>query len=146
MSALVVRATAEHVADIVRLIAQLRALEGLTEPVSARGVREYLDDPTTVVYLSEYRGDIVGMISLRIMSDLFHGGTTALVQELVVDEERRGAGLGGALLDAAVAHAFEVGCLEVSVTTGETNAIAQELYRSRGFEQDGVYFERHCPT
>lgn len=145
MSATIVRATAADAPDVVRLISQLRELEGLTEPVSADAVRAYIEEADTVVLLAEDEddGETVGLISLRIMSDLFHGGTTALVQELVVDEAHRGSGVGGTLLDVAVDLAFEQGCLEVSVTTGEENETAQSLYRSRGFEQDGVYFELH---
>lgn len=140
------RATAGDAPAVVRLIAQLRELEGLTEPVSADAVRAYIEDPDTVVLLAEDEesGEVVGLLSLRVMADLFHGGTTALVQELVVDEDHRGTGIGGALLDVAVELAFDQGCLEVSVTTGEENEAGQALYRSRGFEQDGVYFELHA--
>ena len=145
MSATIERATAGDAPEIVRLIAQLRELEGLTEPVSTDAVRAYIEDPDTVVLLAEDEddGDVVGMISLRVMTDLFHGGTTALVQELIVDEDHRGEGVGGALLDVAIDLAFEQGCLEVSVTTGEENEAGQALYRSRGFEAEGVYFELH---
>jgi len=153
-------ARAEHVGDIVALIGQLRAQEGLDEPVTAESVLAYLDDPATSVFVAVETASeddaadpvepvakaafaVLGVLSLRVMLDLFHGRPTALIQELVVDETARGRGIGGALLDAALDRARELGCVEVGVTTGEHNDAGQAAYRSRGFECDGVYFERH---
>lgn len=143
MGEIVVRATEAHLPDIVRLVGRLRAEEGLAGAPAASAVRAYLDDPTAAVFVAIHQGRPVGMVSVRIVSDLFHAAPAALIQELVIDEEHRGMGLGGALLDTAVAHAAERGCAEVSVATGAGNEVAQALYRSRGFEAHGVWFERH---
>jgi phosphinothricin acetyltransferase len=156
----VTEARAEHVGDIVALIGQLRAQEGLDEPVTAGSVLAYMDDPATSVFVAietAAEGDaadlvkpaaggaaaVLGVLSLRVMLDLFHGRPSALIQELVVDETARGRGIGGALLDAALVRARELGCVEIGVTTGEHNDAGQAAYRSRGFERDGVYFELH---
>ncbi|MDO8881243.1 MAG: GNAT family N-acetyltransferase [Coriobacteriia bacterium] len=137
-------ATGAHVAEIARLIGELRAQEGLDEPVTAQSVQTYLDEADTdVLVATAEAGSVVGVLSLRVMRDLFHGRAVALIQELVVAEGRRGEGIGGALLDAALDRARERGCIEIGVTTGQTNEAGQAAYRSRGFESDGVYFERH---
>ena len=158
--AIVIDAGAEHVGAIVALIGQLRAQEGLDEPVTAESVLAYMDDPAASVFVAietTIEGDaadpvepaakgavaVLGVLSLRIMLDLFHGRPTALIQEFVVHEAARGRGIGGALLDAALDRSRELGCVEVGVTTGEHNDAGQAAYRSRGFECDGVYFERH---
>jgi ribosomal protein S18 acetylase RimI-like enzyme len=108
-------------------------------------VLTYLDDPAAevLVAVADAHAPVLGVISLRVMLDLFHGAPTALIQELVVAEGHRGEGIGGALLDAAIARARERGCVEIAVVTGERNEAGQAAYRSRGFEPEGVYFERH---
>ena len=159
----VVHATDEHVEQIARLIGVLREQEGLLEPVTTGSVRAYMAEEFTDVFVAlgeagegadggvDRAGDrgtpmpapVLGVLSLRTMRDLFHGRPTALIQELVVADGHRGEGIGGALLDAALERAHELGCVEIAVTTGERNEAGQAAYRSRGFEQDGVYFERH---
>lgn len=145
-------ATSAEIPAIANLIGELRALEGLAEPVGLESVRAYLDDPDAEVLValetpagpeSAHAAEVLGVLSLRVMLDLFHGRPTALIQELVVAEGQRGRGIGGALLDAALARARERGCVEIAVVTGERNEAGQAAYRSRGFEQDGLYFERH---
>lgn len=140
-------ATAADAGAIAHLIGQLRTAEGLEEPVAAESVLAYLGDPGTEIFVvsADAADDAVlfGVLSLRVMLDLFHGAPTALIQELVVAEGHRGAGVGGALLDAAIGRARELGCVEIAVVTGEHNEAGQAAYRSRGFEQEGVYFEQH---
>ena len=161
----VVCATDAHVPDIVRLVGELRAQEDLPAAISAESVRAYLAEAQTEVLValapdraregrddtgagheapgSESSGEVVGLLTLRIIGDLFHDGTSAMVQELIVDAEWRGLGVGGALLDAAAELARERGCAEIGVSTGIQNPDAQAVYRSRGFETDSLWFELH---
>ena len=166
-----VHATDAHVPDIVRLVGELRAQEDLPPTVSAETVRAYIAEPQTEVLVAVASrptdgredatsaglgaglvvglvvgpvvGPVVGLLTLRVLGDLFHDGTSALVQELIVDAAWRRRGIGGALLDAAIERADELGCAEVGVSTGIENPDAQALYRSRGFEADCLWFERH---
>lgn len=139
----VIRATEAHVPDIVRLVGELRAQEDLPAAIPAESVHAYLAEPACVVLLAEAEDGIVGLLSVRVMGDLFHGGTSALIQELIVDEDRRRTGVAGALLDAAIAHARDAGCAEIAVSTGERNLPARAAYRSRGFEEEGLLLELH---
>lgn len=66
------------------------------------------------------------------------------IAELHVDPAERGAGIGGTLLDAAVAKAVELGQPLVSLTTTIDNP-ARRLYERRGFvvvdEQRDIEYE-----
>jgi ribosomal protein S18 acetylase RimI-like enzyme len=142
------RAEEAHVPDIVRLVGELRAQEELPPGISVTSVRAYLTEPQTEVFVAMAeegtdRGGVVGLLTVRILGDLFHDGTSAMIQELIVDGQWRGQGVGGALLDAAVNLARERGCAEIGVSTGIQNPDAQALYRSRGFGADSLLFERH---
>lgn len=60
------------------------------------------------------------------------------VHELHVAPERRGRGLGRGLLEAAGAHARELGMRCVECETQTTNTAAIAFYRAMGFTLDGV--------
>ena len=125
-----------------RLIGQLRAIEGLDPALPPDAVSGYVGGGRHLL-VAEKDGVVVGMLSLSTMRDLFHGGENAFVQELVVDATHRGRGVGGALLDSAVALAESLECQELGLCTGADNVVAHGLYESRGLKRAGVYFERH---
>jgi ribosomal-protein-alanine N-acetyltransferase len=58
----------------------------------------------------------------------------AEVANLAVHPEHRGTGVGGRLLDAALAGMVERGGRVVFLEVRESNAAARALYESRGFE------------
>lgn len=143
MSGLVRQAETGDVGDIARLIGQLRSAEDLEGEPDADAVRAYLAEDGVRAFVATDHGAVVGVVTVRTVADLFHGGPSALVQELVIDAGSRGAGHGGALLDAAVDFARSRGCAEIGVSTGADNTAARRLYESRGFEEEGVVLELH---
>jgi GNAT superfamily N-acetyltransferase len=58
----------------------------------------------------------------------------AQVMGLVVDEARRGAGIGAELLNRAEAWATDRGCRELLVATRVTRERAHRFYRRQGYE------------
>jgi len=64
---------------------------------------------------------------------------------MYVAPEFRGRGLGGALLDTALAHARALpGVRKVKLTVNASNAAARSLYLSRGFVSAGIEPETVC--
>ena len=57
----------------------------------------------------------------------------AEIANVAVAPAARGAGVGAALLDAALSHAAGRGCLAAYLEVRESNAPARALYASRGF-------------
>jgi ribosomal protein S18 acetylase RimI-like enzyme len=78
--------------------------------------------------------EVVGMVSLLWSTSTALGGPVAWLEDLVVAEDRRGQGLGKALLEAAVAHGRARGLLRITLLTDGDNARAQALYASLGFQ------------
>ncbi len=74
-----------------------------------------------------------GLAQLRFRSSLYGAGRDACLEELYVVPERRGAGLGRALLDAAMEHARARGADHIEVSTSESDTAALGLYESSGF-------------
>ena len=91
-----------------------------------------------------------GFCMYRLHRSVYTGAPDAYVQELYVVPERRGEGLGRALLEAALAAARVAGATHVDLNTSEDDREAISLYESSGFTNregapDGprmLYYER----
>ncbi len=57
------------------------------------------------------------------------------ILNLAVQREHRGQGIGGSLLDAALAEALSRGAAQVWLEVRESNRSARKLYQSRGFDE-----------
>ena len=91
-----------------------------------------------------------GFAQLRFRPSLYTGALDAYLEELYVVPERRGHGLGRALLEAAMRYAKERGAAHIDLGTSEDDVAARALYESAGFTNreggsDGprmLYYER----
>ena len=74
-----------------------------------------------------------GFAQLRFRPSLYTGALDAHLEELYVVPERRGHGLGRALLDAAMEFSRERGAARIDLGTSEADVAARALYESAGF-------------
>lgn len=80
---------------------------------------------------AESGGQLVGYVGLYVLPP------DADVQTIAVCRASQGAGLGRALLTAAVDHARSAGCRTVFLEVRADNNVALALYESSGFERTG---------
>jgi ribosomal protein S18 acetylase RimI-like enzyme len=78
-----------------------------------------------------------GLAVLRFRPSLWTGALEAYLAELYVTAERRGNGLGRALMEAAIELARAEGADYMDLGTGETDTAARALYESLGFDNRG---------
>jgi ribosomal protein S18 acetylase RimI-like enzyme len=78
-----------------------------------------------------------GLAVLRFRPSLWTGALEAYLAELYVTPERRGNGLGRALMEAAIDLARAEGADYMDLGTGETDTAARALYESLGFDNRG---------
>lgn len=81
-------------------------------------------------------------MTIWLRENLFHGGQVALIDELIVEENSRGRGVGSQLVDHALAHCADVGCEEVEVSTEMDNQEARDFYTKHGFVEQGLILEK----
>lgn len=62
-----------------------------------------------------------------------------ILNDLYVDPQFRGLGVGSALLDAATRHARLTKAKGIALSTAPTNKLAQRLYESKGYKPDDEY-------
>ena len=82
--------------------------------------------------VAEQDGQVVGY------AGLLAAGNQADVVTIAVTGRSQGQGTGAALLAALVAEARRRGCTEVFLEVRVDNLRAQQLYRTRGFEEIGI--------
>jgi ribosomal protein S18 acetylase RimI-like enzyme len=83
-------------------------------------------------------GWIVGMGTLVIAIVLT--GTTAHVEDVVVDDDVRGRGIGERLMRDLIAFARSQGADQVTLTSHPTREAANRLYRRLGFQLGGTNY------
>ncbi len=102
-------------------------------PPAALAVRmaELLEDGDTVVLLAGETPD--GVAVLRFRKAIWSTGLECYLAELYVVPDRRGRGLGRALMEAALRVARERGADTMDIGVDEPDHAARRLYESLGF-------------
>ena len=127
------RAEAGDLPALVGLLGILFTLEADFQPDPARqrrGLEALLATPqASLVLAAEAGGAVVGMVTGQLLVSTAQGGPSLLVEDLVVAEAARGAGLGRALLAAAEAWGRSRGATRVQLLVDEENLAALAFYR-----------------
>lgn len=128
---------------VVGLVQELAQNGGWQSPLDEDYARDYLSSQGSQILLAEGEGQVLGLLSYSERPNLLHAGNTALIEELVVAEDGRGQGVGGALLEHLLRLLEAQGFAEVSVTTMPDNAGAIRFYQAHGLTDEALFLERH---
>jgi ribosomal protein S18 acetylase RimI-like enzyme len=126
-------------ASVARLLPQLSSSSA---PPSLDELHRIIEDPATTLFLAvsdRNHGDgtpgsgrqVVGMLTLAVF--LLPTGIRAWIEDVVVDDESRGAGVAGALVQAALDGARRQGARTVDLTSRPGREAANRLYVRLGF-------------
>lgn len=133
----------EDATDLVWLIRELAADDGVMSPIDEAYARYYLSQPRFHALLAEVDGKTVGLLAYEIKADLYHAGDTCYISELVVTAGYRNQGVGSALMQSLFHQLEGSGCVEASVSTMPDNQGAIEFYRRHGMVDEAVFLEKH---
>ena len=75
--------------------------------------------PEYAVYVARVKdGSVVGTFALLVMDNLAHMGTpSAVVEDVCVDEQLRGQGIGRAMMHLAMEFARQCGCYKLALSS-----------------------------
>jgi GNAT superfamily N-acetyltransferase len=139
-----VRIVAATEADLPALLAlHAQAGDGRVLPLEHaleifRRMSEY---PSYVIYVARRGEDVVGTFSLIIMENLGHvGASSALVENVLVDERCRSEGIGTAMMHFAMEQARRAGCYKLALSSNLVRERAHAFYDRLGFERHGYSF------
>jgi ribosomal protein S18 acetylase RimI-like enzyme len=126
----VMSASADVLAACHRLIPQLSSSSA---PISAQELEEIIESNATVLFAARSGQEIVGLLTLAIFR--IPTGVRAWIEDVVVDNQARGKGVGDALNRAALAEAERRGAKTVDLTSRPSREAANRLYQRLGFKQ-----------
>jgi ribosomal protein S18 acetylase RimI-like enzyme len=103
--------------------------------VLAERIRFLLEHGDTIVLVAGEGPD--GVAVLRFRPAIWAETLECYLAELYVAPEKRGRGLGRALMEAAIDAARSEGATYIDLGTGEDDVAARALYESLGFDNRG---------
>ncbi|HEX7710054.1 MAG TPA: GNAT family N-acetyltransferase [Sphingomonadaceae bacterium] len=130
-------ARADDCAALARLIAQL-GYQASEAEVAKRLAQIQADD--RVVLVAEIDRKVVGCLSTSIMRVLHRPKPVGRISMMVVDERRRGQGIGAQLVRAAERALAQQGCGLVEVTSNLARTDAHRFYQRLGYERTSQRF------
>jgi GNAT superfamily N-acetyltransferase len=135
-----------RIVELLMLGAVSGAPEGAEDPADLSPYRAALAEIETgegAVLVAELGGQVVGTCQLIVFRHLQRrGGRCAEIESVHVHPDHRGAGIGSALMEAAVARARALGCYRVQLTSNAVRADAHRFYERLGFVPSHVGFKR----
>ena len=122
-------ATSGLLAAVTRLLPQLSS--SAAPPTQAQ-LEEIVDSPATQLLVARIDGEVVGALTLVVFR--IPSGVRAWIEDVVVDEDTRGQGVGEALNREALRLAAEQGAKTVELTSRPSREAANRLYQRLGFK------------
>jgi GNAT superfamily N-acetyltransferase len=103
------------------------------EDKQRRGLQMLLDALGAYVLVVEEQGSIIGMATVQVLVSTAEGGHVGLVEDVVVDKEYRGRGVGAALLDQLTVWAEDNGLTRLQLAADRDNSGALQFYAAKGW-------------
>jgi ribosomal protein S18 acetylase RimI-like enzyme len=122
--------TDEVVEAIARLVRQLSAS---APPVQRQDIEAVVASDSTRLLVARRADSIVGSLTLVIFS--IPTGVRAWIEDVIVDEQSRGFGVGTLLTREAVKLARQRGARTIELTSRPSREAANALYQREGFIQ-----------
>ncbi len=133
----------ELLAAFSRLIPQLSS--SAVAPTEAE-LAEIVNSPATVLLIARAENQdyqIIGALTLVLYR--IPTGVQAHIEDVVVDTNARGHGVGKALTLAAIRRAAEAGAVNVDLTSRPSREAANRLYQRMGFVKRETNVYRYTP-
>lgn len=102
-----------------------------------------LSSNITTVIVADAAGLLVSSCTIAILPNLSHGARPyGVIENVVTHSEHRRRGLGHAVLQAALAIAWNTNCYKVMLATGSRRESTLRFYEGAGFLRGGkTHFE-----
>jgi ribosomal protein S18 acetylase RimI-like enzyme len=103
-----------------------------------------LDAPDAAVFIVEQNAEVIGYAYVAVESYDYMAlrGPAGVLHDIIVAPERRGAGAGRQLLEAALAYVRSRGLGQMVLGTAERNEAAQRFFASAGFRPTMIEMTR----
>ncbi len=124
-------------ATLVALLRQLFAIEEdfrIDEDRQRRGLAMLLENPRALILVAEADGRVIGMCSGQLLVSTAEGGPALLMEDVVVAEGFRSAGIGRLLVSAMADWAATRGAFRLQLLADRNNSRALSFYQAIGWQ------------
>ncbi len=98
---------------------------------------QILTTPGLHLFVLELDGEVVATTYLNVIPNLTRSASPyAVIENVVVEQSRRGTGLGKQIIGATLRAAWEAGCYKAMLMTGSRKPATHAFYRACGFSPD----------
>ncbi len=131
--------TQVHIVNVVdeELLTQvnhlLPQLSSSAPALTLEELRDAVQSSAITLFVARHEERTVGMLTLAVFR--IPTGIRAWIEDVVVDADARGLGVGALLTTSALAHAKQSGATTVDLTSRPSREAANALYRRVGFVQ-----------
>jgi ribosomal protein S18 acetylase RimI-like enzyme len=121
----------------------LPQLSSSAAPLSADDLIRITSHQATTLFVARSEGTVVGMLTLVTFP--LPSGLRARIEDVVVDQDARGRGVGTALTMAALDLAQAQGARSIDLTSRASRVAANRLYQQLGFRLRDSNIYRYQP-
>lgn len=100
---------------------------------SQHELQQIIDNDSSRLFILSVENKVAGMLTLGIYTT--PTGRKLWIEDVVIDSQYRGFGLGHALVQHAIKYARQFSPCSIALTSNPLRIEANKLYRSEGFEQ-----------
>lgn len=131
-------ATEQDIDALGGLLQQLFAIEAdfhFDAAKTGRALKQLIDDDRACVLVAREDGNVIGMCTAQLVISTAEGAYSAWVEDVVVDSQHRGKGVGKKLLNALEEWAKGHGATRLQLLADMQNKPALEFYRHNGWHE-----------
>ena len=101
---------------------------------------EILKDSLAVKITAKDSGKVIGWAFLYVLKNDRHDEPFGFLENVYVEADFRGAGVGTKLVEAVIAQAKKYDCYKLIGTSRKSNTKAHAFYQRFGFHEQGIEF------
>ena len=135
-------ATKSDIEGILALQPQIYRVEKLSEN-AADILNGLIESDTCDVLVAKEDDTVLGSAFIFYLPNPAHGTSYAYLEGLVVDEAKRGHGIGTALFEECQKIAKQKGAYKILFTSGMDRQDAHKFYEKLGFKKWGFEFRKN---
>jgi len=130
-------------ADATSIASLVTQLGYPSEPAEMAGRLKVLFSlPEYIIFVAEADGDIVGMVGAYMAYSLEFSGMYGRLTTLIVEESRRGAGIGKQLVEGIESWLKRQGAILCVVTSSSRRSDSHRFYENNGYLNTGIRFTK----